>query len=224
MVANPSWNTRWQKLAPTGDRYGVGCDEDGPCIGPVRLFEKTAKGLAPRSAEELDFIFGQVFGCRTNFATKMTGLRAVARALEAGDVAKAMIATQLTHLPTLPDEAAFRRAVRADTLAKAGFNPAEPCDDGGRWTADGNDSQASAFGDFLNSDRDQSQAIPVAARSGPRSEDECHQLYERDVQVCRSLPGPSNRARCYAVAADRLGIVWEEENRDRSLGESRIRR
>jgi len=136
MIPRPFWETRWQKLASAGDRYGVSCDEEGPSIGPVRLFEMTADGLAPRPVDELDFIFGEVFGCPINFAAKMTGLTVVARALDAGDLAKAMIATQLTHLPTLPDEAAFHRAVHADMLAKAGFNPAEPRDERGRWTAD----------------------------------------------------------------------------------------
>lgn len=150
---------RWHRLVPPGDRFGVSCDADGPSIGPVRLFERTEIGLRPRPADELDFVLGLALGHPTDFAVKMSGLKAVARALDAGDLARAMIATQLTHLPTLPDDGAFRRAVRADTLAKAGFDPGQPRDDRGRWTADGSSPSADEISDQFDSAR----VIPVQA-------------------------------------------------------------
>jgi hypothetical protein len=67
-------------------------------------------------------------------------LKSVAAALENGDVARATLITQFMHLPSLPDSSAFRRAINADALAKAGFDPDQQRDSHGRWssTGDGN--------------------------------------------------------------------------------------
>jgi hypothetical protein len=128
---------RWNRLASPGDRFGVSCDEDGPAIGPIRLLKRNAGTIEPRSTEELNFVVGHAFGGEADFADKMRGLRAVARAIERGDVAHAMITTQFLHLPELTDDAAFARAINAESLVKAGLDPEQPRDQDGRWTADG---------------------------------------------------------------------------------------
>jgi hypothetical protein len=127
----------WSRLEQPNDPLGVSCDEHGPSIGPIRLLKQTSHGFEPRWIPELEFVLSTAFGRPMQLAGKMRGLRAVADALEKGDLARAMLVTQFMWLPSLPDERAFHRAITADTLAKAGFNPDQPRDEQGRWAGDG---------------------------------------------------------------------------------------
>jgi len=124
---------QWSRLGQADDFLEVSCDEDGPAIGPVRLLKRTSLGLEPRPTAELECILGAALEHPIEFAAKVQGLQAAANALETGDLARAMLITQFLWLPSLPDENAFHRAVKADSLAKAGFNPGQPRDDHGRW-------------------------------------------------------------------------------------------
>jgi hypothetical protein len=137
---------QWKKLAPPGDLFSINFDEDGPSIGPVRLLKRTESGWTPRSAQELDFIFDRTLERETEFTGKMRGLNAVARALNKGDMAHAMLVTLFTDLPALNGEAALHCAVVADTLAKAGFNPDQDRDEQGRWTSEGSAESPAANG------------------------------------------------------------------------------
>jgi hypothetical protein len=67
----------------------------------------------------------------------MSALRAVSNALDKGDLARAMLITQFMWLPFLPDDEAVQRAVKADSLVKAGFNSDQPRDEDGRWSNGG---------------------------------------------------------------------------------------
>ena len=58
-----------------------------------------------------------------------------ARALDAGDLARAAIAAVHLGLPPLSDPAAFARLAAADRLLKGGFDSNEPRDERGRWTS-----------------------------------------------------------------------------------------
>jgi hypothetical protein len=127
----------WSRLAPATDKFGVSCDENGPRIGPVQLLKRTERGFEPRWVGEVDFVLSAAMNRPVHFASKMGGLKAAADALEKGDLARAMLVTQFMWLPSLPDEGALQRAVEADSLTKAGFNPDQPRDDGGRWTDGG---------------------------------------------------------------------------------------
>ncbi len=84
----------WSRLDPPGTLFGVSCDEDGPSIGPIRLLRRTEVGLEPRPAEELDFIFKRALDCSPEFTKSIRGLRSVAKALQEGNLAHAMIVTQ----------------------------------------------------------------------------------------------------------------------------------
>lgn len=123
----------WSRLASATDEFGVSCDENGPRIGPIRLLKRTEQGFEPRWVGELDFVLSAALNCPVQFANKIGGLTAVAHALEKGDMARAMLITQFMWLPSLPNEEALQRAVKADSLAKAGFNPDQPRDEDGRW-------------------------------------------------------------------------------------------
>jgi hypothetical protein len=127
----------WSRLAAATDEFAVGCDENGPRIGPIRLLKRTEQGFEPRWVGELDFVLSAAMNRPVQFAQKMGSLKAVANALEEGDLARAMLITQFMWLPSLPDEEAVRRAVEADSPAKGGFNADQARDSRGRWSDSG---------------------------------------------------------------------------------------
>ena len=129
--------TLWSRLDSPEASLGVSCDADGPSIGPIRLLKRSANGLELRQSDELDFVLSHALGYPTNLTSKIEGLKSVVRALDQGDLAKAKLITQFMWLPCLSDEAAHSRAIKADVIAKAGFNSAQPRDDHGLWSRDG---------------------------------------------------------------------------------------
>ena len=88
-------------LAPPGHSFGVSCGADGPSLGPIRLLEKTDQGFAPRPEAELDAILGTIYGRPFSSARLMPGLAAAARALNQGQMARAMFSTQHLRLSSL---------------------------------------------------------------------------------------------------------------------------
>lgn len=90
---------RGYRLDPPGHPQGVSCDAEGPAMGPIRLLVKTAPGFEPRPVEELNGMLGRTFGRPIDCAGLLPGLRTVARALNEGDLARAMIATTHMRLP-----------------------------------------------------------------------------------------------------------------------------
>ena len=69
-------------------------------------------------------------------------LDTIAKALNSGDFAMAMIAAVHTQTPELDAAAAMRLAQAEDRLAKYNYNPDEPRDGRGRWTAEGSAAPA----------------------------------------------------------------------------------
>jgi hypothetical protein len=124
----------WSRLGKVGDPTDVSCDGDGPKVGPIPLLKRTQSGFEPRSVAELEFVFGAALGRPIKFADKARALSAIADALGKNDVSRAMLITQFMWLPKLPGQQALRRAIKAESLIKGGFNPAEARDQQGRWT------------------------------------------------------------------------------------------
>lgn len=98
--------------------YGMSCDANGPALGPIRLLAKTAGGFEPRPIDELQSIFEATFAHPFDCSGLLKGLRAVAGALNDGDLARAMMATLLLRLPPLNEEEAIR-ARNAVAMVKA---------------------------------------------------------------------------------------------------------
>ncbi|MDR3507847.1 MAG: hypothetical protein P4L64_08120 [Caulobacteraceae bacterium] len=82
------------------------------------MLVKSAFGYVPRSAEDLDFVLGRAYGRPVSSADLMDRLTVIARALDQGDLTRAMIATQQMRLPPL-NEAGALRAVEAEAVVKA---------------------------------------------------------------------------------------------------------
>lgn len=129
-------DVKWSRLDAPGDWDGISCDAHGPSIGPVRLLKWTGHEYKPRPVEELDFVLSSAFGFQIDSKPFRKGLHAIASALAKQDLARAGLITQFMWLPRLSDNQALDRALSAEALIKAGFDPAQARDELGRWTAE----------------------------------------------------------------------------------------
>lgn len=117
---------------------GLCCDVRGVALGPVALVEAAeANGrrvYRVRPAEEIARTLALAYDpfAPDDLARRLSSLDVAARALEAGDMAKAMVATVLLKLPSLSDEAIAKLACNP-TLKK--YSPDQPRDERGRWTS-----------------------------------------------------------------------------------------
>jgi hypothetical protein len=124
------------------------CDLRGVALGPVALVEVAeANGrrvYRVRPAEEIARTLALAYDPFTpdDLARRLSGLEVAARALEAGDMAKAAVATVLLKLPPLSADAIAKLA-RDPTLKK--YSPDQPRDERGRWTS-GSAADANADG------------------------------------------------------------------------------
>src|SRR5690242_9180726 len=110
------------RLAPRG-RRGLACDEKGVALGPIVLVDALSSNgksvYTVRPAAEIARTLALAYGplAADELARRLSGLDVAARALEAGDLAKAGIATVLLKLPPLTANA-FAKLAREPTLRK----------------------------------------------------------------------------------------------------------
>jgi CDI toxin restriction endonuclease-like domain len=92
-------------LSPPG-KGGVSCDADGAFIGAMPILERLRKNgrdeWHPRDCQVLSKQIGAHYGLPIDMSSKAPGLRAIANALNDGDVVRAQIATVLLGIPDLP--------------------------------------------------------------------------------------------------------------------------
>jgi hypothetical protein len=108
---------RGYRLDQPGHPQGVSCDEHGPALGAIRFLTKYAAGFAPRPIQELNLALGRTFGQPLDCADLLPGLRAVSRALDEGNLARA---TQLLRLPTLSEAQAQAQRAAGTSLSRSG--------------------------------------------------------------------------------------------------------
>ncbi len=124
------------KLAESpGASRGVYCGREGLYLGPSALIERDNNGYRLRTEDQIAALLAAAYDPAPDLAGLLPGLRAVAAHLEAGDLGRAMISAVLLGLAELSD-VALARLARTEALLKYNFNPAEPRDERGRWTAD----------------------------------------------------------------------------------------
>jgi hypothetical protein len=123
---------KMEKLAgPEGDGQLPYVNDNGLFIGPgVALItlvynEAGRTTYAPRPKSEIDHALTAAYGMSFDSAARSGGLAAVAKALNDGQMTRAMIAALHLRLPPLPVDA-------SDRLAK--YSPDQPRDWHGRWT------------------------------------------------------------------------------------------
>jgi hypothetical protein len=125
---------RFFRLTNEPGGLGLSCSATGLSLAGVPLLRKSEAGFVPRSTAEIEALVEAAFGGGRDAADLLPGFGAVARALNRGDVAHAMIAAVLTRLPELSWDEAARLADADDQLRK--YNPDEPRDAHGCWTSD----------------------------------------------------------------------------------------
>src|SRR5271165_320542 len=141
------------RLSPPGG--GIACDTSGAFLGSVALLKRTdVKGTTvwePRDSEELSAELGSHFGLPIDVSPKAAGLAAVARDLNAGDVAHAQLVALHLQFPEPPPLAngkpsreeliKFIRELYASGLIKADWKS----DDHPRWPGGTAGSQGGQF-------------------------------------------------------------------------------
>jgi hypothetical protein len=113
---------------------GISCDKNGLKIGPVALLRRTWLGFEPRPLGELEYVLSKAYGGPVKLGRHLPALVAIAKALNEGDVATAIIATLHMNLSVLDTKQASRAAL-AERLVK-NYDPNEARDQYGRWTTE----------------------------------------------------------------------------------------
>ena len=117
------------------DSQGLVVDEAGVSLGPdFPLIRKTSRGYETVTLEELSCL-REVVSLGANDTQRLTRhLESIAKALTAGDLAKARILGLYFPINRLTRDQS-ERLEKASALVKGNFNPDEPRDERGRWTA-----------------------------------------------------------------------------------------
>jgi hypothetical protein len=122
-------------LAKTGEPFGLLCSPEGLSLAGAPLLRRGVAGFTPRPAGELAALLKAAYGAAETPGDLTVGLRVVADALNAGDLARAMIAAVQLRLPPLDWSGGERIAHAEAALAK--YDPGESRDERGRWTTGG---------------------------------------------------------------------------------------
>lgn len=143
------------RLSPPGSRHGISCDESGAFVGAIPFLERSfvcgKDRWRPRDCDELSKQLRSHFALPIDISSKAGKLKAIANALNEGDLARAQIATVLLGIPDPPpltkdahyrrEMLEFIRALHRSGLIKADWNP----DEHPRWPAGVPDSQGGRF-------------------------------------------------------------------------------
>jgi len=98
---------------------GPCCNEGGLFLGRTPLLEREDNQFIVRDQGEIERVMSAGYGCDVALESRMGGLRAVAKALNAGDLCRATIAAVMLQLPDLPSYAARQKLETEDWLVKA---------------------------------------------------------------------------------------------------------
>ena len=121
------------KLQQDPKSRGLRCDEEGLFFDRRELLERDATGhFRSKKPAELRKVFGSMFCEDTELGSRVRSVAVVAKALNAGDLTRAMIAAVLMRVPDADDDRSSDQG-----LKKGGYNSAEPRDEHGRWTDEG---------------------------------------------------------------------------------------
>lgn len=138
------------RLADHPGALGLACDEQGLRLAGVPLLQKGPRGFEPLPAWTIRLFMRRAYGIEDDVAHRMAKLAAIAQALNAGEVPRAMILALHLRLPDVEPSAATHLATLAKNLRKAGFDPDQARDDQGRWTNEGGSDNGDAGGDTGN--------------------------------------------------------------------------
>jgi hypothetical protein len=107
------------RLATPGSG-GVACGEEGLFVGSTALLKRTHQGdgrrWRHRPIDELNVELSERYGVPVDLSGKLGGLRAVATALDLGDIVRAQIAALHLRMPDPPLRKAMRSGEALATL------------------------------------------------------------------------------------------------------------
>jgi hypothetical protein len=126
---------RRDQLGGQAGGLGLTCTPEGVFLAGVPLLRSTITGLAPRPMAELAALMTSAYGHDIGPNRPYPGLEVIAKALNQGDIGRAMIAAIQLRLPELDEEGAAN-IDRVDEALKK-YDPNEPRDERGRWTSGG---------------------------------------------------------------------------------------
>jgi hypothetical protein len=164
------------RLSPLG-KGGISCDEGGPFVGAVPMLVRTRRNgrdeWRVRDCDDLSKEMTRQFGLPVDMSSKMGGLRAIANALNEGDMARAQIATLLLRIPN-PPSLSKGAPSRQEMIKLAGelqwggvlkvdWDP----DQHPRWPAGAPDSQG---GQFAPKGDDEIGALPISQGTPTRQD------------------------------------------------------
>ena len=124
------------QLADDAGGLGLHCTPHGVTLAGAPLLRTTVAGLAPRPRKDLGELLRAAYGRDLDPDAVASGLTVVAKALNNGDLGRAMIASVRLRLPSLDVAGAERLAAVEEALTKAAYEH-EPRDWHGRWTTGG---------------------------------------------------------------------------------------
>jgi len=131
------------KLSQRSGSLGLNCKDDGLTLAGIPLLIQHNMVFAPRDEHEIRYLIEKSYGNAIDSTSITNGLRAVARALNEGEIGRAMIAAVHLRLPDLDIDGAMRIADANETLQK--YDPDEVRDGRGRWaTGRGNKAPISS--------------------------------------------------------------------------------
>ncbi len=150
------------RLSPPSRGQGISCDADGVFVGIVPLLKRSGangkNAWQPIDNKQPSERIGSQIGLPIDMSRKMGGLKTIANALNAGDIARAQIATVLLGIPDPPplsrssrsaDEMIkFIRDLHWSGMIKGDWDP----DEHPRWPAGAPDSQGGRFAPKTDSD------------------------------------------------------------------------
>lgn len=143
------------RLSAHGNGLGVSCDGNGAFLGSIPFLKRSRVNgknqWQPVDSRQLSNQISTVFGLPIDMAGKLGGLEVIAAALNAGQVARAQIATVLLGIPDPPPFSKAMGSTRAmmkfirdlywSGMIKADWEP----DEHPRWPAGAPDSQGGQF-------------------------------------------------------------------------------
>jgi hypothetical protein len=95
------------RLLPVGARHGVSCDASGAFIDAIPLLKRSIstgrESWEPRPSGELSADLSAHYGLPIELGAKFKGVCAIARALTAGEVARAQLIALHLRIPETPD-------------------------------------------------------------------------------------------------------------------------
>jgi hypothetical protein len=137
----PSPFAAMRRLHERGPRSrGLVVDRDGVALGPsMTLLCSRGMGYECVDPHSLVRVARIAFGADAQLGKLSRLLGAIARALEAGDLPRAQLLGLEIPIVEL-DDAQLAKLAAAANLIKAGFDPSQSRDEGGRWSSDGGGS------------------------------------------------------------------------------------